>query len=71
MTDKHTYRLRKLRIPSPFEHCTTKTGQPVQSPVFSGNDRSLTFYEGYSWDGASGPAIDTDRAAARTRLGGP
>lgn len=59
MTDKYTHGLRKLSIEKPFEHCITRTGQSVRSPVFSGNNTSLTFYKDYSWDGASGPAIDT------------
>ena len=27
--------------------------------MVSGIGNTITFYEGYSWDGASGPAIDT------------
>ena len=53
------YRLRKLSNLGPFAHCTTKSGQTVESPVIAGKGNVIVFFEGYSWDGASGPAVDT------------
>lgn len=56
---KCEYRLRRLTLTRCFSHCLTKDNQVTNQPILSGNGQLLTFYVGYSWDGASGLAIDT------------
>ena len=53
------YKLTMLSNIRPFAHCITKSGQTVKFPVIAGKGDVIVFYDGYSWDGASGPAIDT------------
>ncbi len=56
---KCSYTLRTLTLTRSFSHCCTKNNQVTNQPIFSGDGRVLTFHVGYSWDGASGLAIDT------------
>ena len=59
MMQNRTYKLRYVQFREPFQHCGRKNGEPTDSPMIAGNDSQITFYEGYSWDGASGPVLDT------------
>ncbi len=59
MMQRRTYVLQYVKFPEPFRHCGRKNGAPSDSPMISGAGSAITFYEGYSWDGASGPVLDT------------
>ena len=59
MIDDYPHELRDLRLQVPFAHCYTKKNTSAKTPILSGTGRWIIFHKDYSWDGASGPAIDT------------